>query len=184
MRTRRYPKMGKQLLGDIFSRCKYDQRPFDVGSHKNPQFGIKSFQFYPIIPKSQFERRHLDVISNWISNRRQNRSQSRPPLCLNLNQNLYELKQGSFNWYEKLKHLSCRPRFQNITGRKGYHVCQLPQILAHLDTNRNCSKYYQRRLHCILIYFTRGLIADDNDGGNVQSISSAHKKFQVRMSSP
>ena len=50
--------------------------------------------------------------------------------------------------------------------------------------NRNHSKYYRSKVHCIIICFTRCVAADGDDGRNQQIISSPHTKTQVRMSSP
>ena len=46
----------------------------------------------------------MDVITHWIPNQRSNIVRVRSPLCSQIEQtSAYGLKQGSYNWYQKLK---------------------------------------------------------------------------------
>ena len=90
-------------MGDILSCSKYAQRLFDIGNQKIHKLESKAINFFLAFPQADLK---ADIWMNLPIDFQvdgQTEADYDRHYVLKLNKNLYGLKQGSFNWYKKLK---------------------------------------------------------------------------------
>ena len=102
MFPRWHEDMWLQLLGNIFTCGQYAHRPPHSLDSQNTKSILKIYWFCIILPTGRYGIRYLDATSNRIPSRGPNWSYPKRNHILKLNNNVYVLKQGTYNWYKKL----------------------------------------------------------------------------------